>query len=190
MATSLRIAPSPPITLPPYTFIMCDHQSHALSCQITEALVESNNTVYVEDFLAPIHEGVSAILGLGINRDLGAPDETNRLVLPTLLGETESDLIVSLEKWYNSHFGEAALGALALKRARDNRELADYSIVFRDATPKHVLAFLNSNIARRDMLFIHLGTTQQVGGDVKELGIAAGAPFHEQMAEIRRVAHG
>jgi hypothetical protein len=185
-----RIAPSPPITLPPYTFIMCDHRSHALSCQITEALVESNDTVYVDDFLAPIHEGVSAILGLGIDRDLGVPATVDRLVLPTLTGETEADLIVSLEKWYNEHFGECALGVLALKRARDNRELADYSIVFRDATHKHVLAFLNSNIPKRDMLFIHLEMMITIGDGVKELALALATPFHEQMAEIRRVAHG
>lgn len=183
-----RIAPSPPVSLPPYTFIMCDHRSHPLSCAIADALTESNDTVYVDDFLAPIHEGLSAILDLKIDRDLGVPDKTDRLVLPTLLGETEADLIVSLEKWYNYHFGECALGVLALKRARDNRELADYSIVFRDATPKHVLAFLNSNIPRRDMFFIHLEMMISIGGGVKELPIALAAPFHEQMAEIRRVA--
>jgi len=187
---TLRIAPSPPITLPPYTFIMCDHRSRTLACQITEALIETNDTVYVDYFLAPIHEGLSALLGLGVERDLGVPANVDRLALPALNEATEGDLIVDLEKWYNYHFGEAALGALALKRARENRELADYSIVFRDATPKHVLAFLNSNIAKRDMFFIHLEMMVTIGQGVRELALALATPFHEQMAEIRKVAHG
>lgn len=139
----------------PFTFLVSDHTTHKLACDVAELLVEANDGVFIDDFLAPVQDGLSAMLGLDMKRDLGDFSSTNRLVLEALKESTERDLIVSLEKWHIEIFGEEALGKLAYKRALDNRSMYEYAYVFRDATAIHVKPFME-NIKGRDMLFVPL----------------------------------
>jgi len=98
---------------------LADQHTRQLAVDVADALTMANNTVYIEDFMAPIHEGLRAMLELDMRRDLASPSETNRLVVET--GEhTEADLIVSLERWFNNNFDEYFLGKLGHRRAVDN----------------------------------------------------------------------
>jgi hypothetical protein len=139
----------------PFTFLVSDHATHKLACEVAELLSVANDGVFIDDFLAPVQDGLSAMLGLDMKRDLGDFSSTNRLVLEALKESTERDLIVSLEKWHIETFGEDALGKLAYKRALDNRTMYEYAYVFRDATTIHVKPFLE-NLRSRDMLFVIL----------------------------------
>jgi hypothetical protein len=147
--------PRPPASLPPFTFLMSDHTTHKLACEVAALLVAESDLVYIDDFLAPIQNGLSALLDVDWKRDLGDFTTTNRLVLEAKVESTERDLIVSLEKWFNETFGDDRLGKLALKRALDHREMYEYSYVFRDATRVHVKPFID-RIKPRDMMIVYL----------------------------------
>ncbi len=150
----------PPVSLPPFTFLMSDHTTRQLACDVAEELSKIHDGVYVDDFLLPIHDGLAAMMELDMKRDLGSPRNTNRLVTEAVKESTEQDLIVSLEKWHIETFGEHHLGQLAFKRAMDNRANYEYSYVFRDATVKHLDAF--KSLAPRDMYRMHLLHTYTV----------------------------
>lgn len=129
-----------PPSLPPYIFLMSDHTTAKLAAEVADALSTKYPHVYVDDFLAPIYEGFAAMFELDWKRDMGNPDEVNRIFLPA--GEqTERDIIVSLEKWFIEQFGEKALGMSARQRCDARNEMADYVTVFRDATAKHLEGF-------------------------------------------------
>ena len=147
-----------PLSLPPYTFLMSDYTTKQLAVDVAGLLSQDSDIVLVEDFLGPIADGLAAMFEIDWKRDLCVPSNTNRLMLPALRESTEADVLVSLEKWFIENFGPRALGDIARTRALENREIADYSIVYRDATPTHVEGFWHNAIAKRDMLFVHLVT--------------------------------
>lgn len=158
---------APPPSLPPYTFLMSDHTTRQLACDVAEELSQLNHTVYIDDFLTPIHDALAAMLELDMKRDLGSPSNTNRLVLETVEECTEQDLINSLERWHIKRFGEDALARIALKRAQYNRANFDYSYVFRDARPIHVEAF--NSIPARDKYIVPLTVDDTVASIVKRI---------------------
>lgn len=151
-------APTAPIHLPPLTFLMSDHTTSSLAVDVAEALSEANNTLYVDDFLSPVYEGLQSMFSIDWKRDMANPRETQRLMLESASGDaSENDIIVSLEKWFNETFGEAQLGKMGLHRMKTNREMFSYPYLFRDATPKHIEPFIaDMSIARRDMLMVWL----------------------------------
>lgn len=151
-----RELPRPPVTLPPYIFLLPDRDTQQLAVDVADTLQAVNNTVYIDDFLAPIHEGLRSMLDLDNRRDLASPSSTNRLVVESEGGQTEQDLIHSLEGWFNDQFDEHYLGKLAYKRAVDNHENYGYTILFRDATEAHVKAFIKNGIGWDRMLFVQL----------------------------------
>jgi hypothetical protein len=163
-------APTAPIHLPPLTLLMSDHTTSQLAIDVAEELSLRNASLYVDDFLTPIHEALQSMFDLDWKRDMANPRESNRLMLESLSGEdSERDVIVSLEKWFNETFGEAQLGRMGLKRMKINRELFDYPYLFRDATPKHIQPIIaDSSIPRRDILMVFLSSP---------LGIVVGFPF-------------
>lgn len=120
-------------------------------------------------------------------RDLGMPTNTNRLLLPALKESTEGDIIVSLERWFIEQFGPRTLGQLARARALENREVADYAIIFRDATPTHIEAFLEGPIAKREMFFLHLGGGHSIGAPSQDLFVATSTSPEEIVSRIRAV---
>lgn len=150
-----RELPRPPVTLPPYIFLLPDRDTQQLAVDVADTLQAVNNTVYIDDFLAPIHEGLRSMLDLDNRRDLASPSSTNRLVVESEGGQTEQDLIHSLERWFNEKFDEHYLGKLAYKRAVDNHTNYGYTVLFRDATEAHVKQFLNS-IGWSKLLFVQL----------------------------------
>lgn len=119
--------PLSPPSLPPYIFLMSDHTTAKLANEVAEALSAKYPSVYVDDFLAPIHEAYRALFSLDWKRDMASDVES-----------TERDHIVSLEKWFIEQFGEHELGKLARERCDERNEMADYITVFRDATPYHL----------------------------------------------------
>lgn len=153
-------APTTPIHLPPLTFLMSDHSTAQLAVDVAEALSDTNATLYIDDFLAPIHEGLQSMFDMDWRRDMADPRATNRLMLEALDGEsTETDVLISLEKWFNETFGEDQLGKMGLKRMKVNRDLFAYPYLFRDATVKHIQPFLaDTSIPRRDILLVNLNT--------------------------------
>lgn len=162
------------LALPPYIFIMSDHESRQLACDVAELLSRENNMVLVDDFLAPIYEGLGSMFELDWKRDLGVPINSNRLLLPALKESTEGDMIKDLERWFIERFGPFALGQMALARAAENREVADYSVVFRDATPEHLKAFWEtpSLVQKRQMFVLHLGGGTSLGAPAQDLFVA------------------
>lgn len=153
-----REYPRPPNSLPSYIFLVSDYETQQLAVDVAEALQAANNTVYIDDFLAPIHEGLRAMLELDNRRDLASPSNTNRLVVEADDTQTERDLIMSLEAWFNGKFDEQYLGKLAYKRAAANVANYDYSVLFRDATEEHVKPFLDQ-VAWSRLLFVQLRQT-------------------------------
>lgn len=151
-------APTAPIHLPPLTFLMSDHTTATLAIDVAEVLSSLNHTLYIDDFIAPVANGLQAMFDIDWARDMADPKQTNRLMLESIDGEsTEHDMLVSLEKWFNENFGERQLGKMALNRMRVNRETFDYPYLFRDATPTHIQAFIaDTSIPRRDMLIVNL----------------------------------
>lgn len=133
------MATSPP-TLPAYIFLMSDHTTRQLAVDVADALSAKYPTVYVDDFLAPIHEGFAAMFELDWKRDMGNPKVNNALFLPAG-DQTENDLIVSLEKWFIDQFSETHLGKMARARSDARNAMADYITVYRDATTKHLEGF-------------------------------------------------
>lgn len=150
-----REYPRPPNSLPSYIFLVSDYETQQLAVDVAEALQAANNTVYIDDFLAPIHEGLRAMLELDNRRDLASPSNTNRLVVEADGTQTERDLIMSLEAWFNCQFDPQYLGKLGYKRAVDNHANFEYSILFRDATEEHVKMFLDK-VGWHEMLFVQL----------------------------------
>lgn len=150
--------PTAPIFLPPITFLMSDHTTASLSIEVAEALSLRNASLYVDDFLSPIYNGLQGMFELNWMRDLADPKETNRLMLESITGEaTEQDILVSLERWFIDTFGELQLGRMGLHRMKTNREMFAYPYLFRDATPKHLQPFIaDPSIPRRDMLIVWL----------------------------------
>lgn len=145
------------LSLPPFTFLMSDHSTHQLACDVAELLSVNNEMVLIDDFLAPIADGLSAMFELDWKTDRCVPANVNKLLLPALKESTEGDAMKNLEAWFISQFGPRALGTMARTRSLENREVADYAIVFRDATPTHLEGFWGRPlIALRDMLIVHL----------------------------------
>lgn len=153
-----REYPRPPNSLPSYIFLVSDYETQQLAVDVAEALQAANNTVYIDDFLAPIHEGLRAMLELDNRRDLASPSNTNRLVVEADDTQTERDLIMSLERWFNRKFDGQYLGKLAYKRAAANVANYDYSVLFRDATEQHVRPFIDKLVWTK-MLFVQLQET-------------------------------
>lgn len=153
-----------PINLPPLTLLMSDHTTHSLACDVAEALSAANASLYVDDFLAPVYEGLRSMFDMDWKSDMASPTETRKLMLESIDGEaTEGDILVSLEKWFNETFGEAQLGKMGLKRMKTNRDLFAYPYLFRDATPTHISSFLaDSSLARRDILMVNLVTENPI----------------------------
>ena|SRR5882757_4226314 len=157
--------PRPPSKLPSFIFLLADQHTRQLAVDVADALTMANNTVYIEDFMAPIHEGLRAMLELDMRRDLASPSETNRLVVET--GEhTEADLIVSLERWFNNNFDEYFLGKLGHRRAVDNVTHFDYTVLFRDATEAHLKKFIEK-VPWNRMLFVQLADKLYWGSDIR-----------------------
>lgn len=140
--------PLAPPSLPPYIFLMSDHTTRQLAVDVAEALSDKYPTVFVEDFLAPIHEAFITMFDLDWKRDMGNYFENNRQFLSSKHGETEQDLIVSLEAWFIDRFGETELGKMARQRSDARNAMADYITVFRDATTQHIDAFPLTNVLR------------------------------------------
>lgn len=158
-----------PIHLPPVTFLMSDHATSTLAVDVAQKLSDTNATLYVDDFLAPIYEGLQSMFSIDWKRDMGDSKDTNRLMLEAADGESsEGDIIVSLEKWFNETFGEAQLGKMGLQRMKVNRDMFDYPYLFRDATPVHMQPFLaDDSIPRRDILMVDLsGSRHRIVGSV------------------------
>lgn len=153
-----RDLPRPPVTLPPYIFLLPDRDTQQLAVDVADTLQAVNNTVYIDDFLAPIHEGLRSMLDLDNRRDLASPSSTNRLVVESEGGQTEQDLIHSLERWFNEEFDDHYLGKLGYKRAVDNHTNYGYTILFRDATEQHVKSFVD-NVGWTKLLFVQLCQT-------------------------------
>lgn len=150
--------PTTPVHLPPLTFLMCDHTTAQLAVDVAEVLSSLDGTLYVDDFLAPIHQGLQSMFDIDWQRDLADPKNNQRLMLESASGDaSERDILVSLEKWFNETFGEPQLGLMGLKRMKVNRDLFAYPYLFRDATPRHIAPFIaDASIARRDMLMVWL----------------------------------
>lgn len=161
-----RELPRPPITLPPYVFLLPDRDTLQLAFEVGEALQMANNTVYLDDFLSPIHEGYRAMMELDNYRDLGNPSDTNRLVVESANEQTEQDLIYELERWFRNQFDAQYLGKLGYKRAVDNHANYDYTILFRDASNEHVKPFL-FQVPWHQMLFVQLAETLYWGGTLR-----------------------
>lgn len=178
-----------PLSLPPYTFLMSDHTTKQLACDVAELLSSGNDIVLVEDFLGPIADGLAAMFEIDWKRDLCVPSNTNRLMLPALRESTEADVLVSLERWFVDQFGPRALGTIARQRALENREIADYSIVWRDATPTHIDGFWERGlrIAKRDMLFVHLVSGHAIGTPSLDVIVPPGASAEDVVNLIRGV---
>lgn len=151
---STPIPPTPPPSLPTFIFLVSDHLTRQLACDVAEELSSLSPAVLIDDFLGPIHDGLSAMLELDMKRDLGSPSSTNRLVIECVNESTEQDLINSLERWFINQFGDNRLGQLGYLRALENRAISDYTIVFRDATDAHMRAF--AVIAQRDKCVMRL----------------------------------
>ena len=135
-------------SLPPFIFLMSNHETNQLAADVAEALSHRYPEVFVDDFLAPIHEGLSAMFELDWKRDMGNP---------TMVGPTERDQIVSLEKWFIDEFGLHRLGQMALARCNDRNETADYVTVFRDATEPHLEGFdPDDSMSDRQFKIVHL----------------------------------
>lgn len=145
--------PTAPLSLPPYTFIMSDHATRELTCSLAEELGKVASGVFIDDFLAPIHNALSAMFDADWKSDLGSHQNTQM----RLADKTVHDLTIDLEAWFTSQFGEEKLGQLALARSKESRETYEYSFVFRDATPSDVRTFFSDeSIAKRDMLIVDL----------------------------------
>jgi len=150
----------PPSSLPPFIFLLSDHTTRTLACDVAERLSEIDSHVYIDDFLAPVYDGFAAMFDMDLKRDFARPRETDKLMLEAISESTESDIIVSLEKWFIETFGEAQLGRMALKRALEVRENFDHTIVFRDATQRHLEAF--AHIALRDKILVAITSVWSV----------------------------
>ena len=140
MEVQIAMSLSPP-TIPPYIFLMSDHTTRQLAVDVAEALSAKYPSVYVDDFLAPVHEGFAAMFELDWKRDMGNPKVTTEQFSVQAGGQTENDIIVSLEKWFIDEFGDKMLGHFARQRSDARNVMADYITVFRDATPKHLEGF-------------------------------------------------
>jgi len=128
-----------PFFLPDYTFIIPDmtEASRRRAKELADYLADQNDQVYAAEFLLPIRDALLSLLGLDWNTD-----------------QVDPDLMTSLEAWYVSEFDEYALGRAARKAANELRSLYDYALVYIDATPKHIQAFLDLPHSR--MCFVHL----------------------------------
>lgn len=177
------------LSLPPYTLIMSDYETRQLACDVTELLSEEVPHVLAMDFLAPVYDAIAAMFELDWKRDLGTPANTNRLLLDALQESTEGDVIKDLERWFIDKFGPYALGNMTRERALANNEVADYCHVFRDSTPEHTTGFLGplAKIARRDCLFVHLGSGRTVGPPSIDLFVATACTSEEIIQRIRSV---
>lgn len=160
---------SPP-TLPPYIFLLSDHTTRQLAVAVAEALSAKYPSVYVDDFLAPIHEAYLAMFELDWKRDIGNPKVTTEQFSVEDGGHTAQDLIVSLEKWFIEQFGETKLGKMARQRSDARNAMADYITVFRDATSAHLNGFFpGAVIADRDNRIVNLNTGCDVDFVVKHI---------------------
>ncbi len=124
--------PLAPPSLPPYIFLMSDHTTAQLAHDVAEELSRRHPSVFIDDFLAPIHEAFAAMFELDWKRDAGDPRN---------VGPTERDNIVSLEKWFIEQFGEHRLGNMGRERCIARNMMVDYITVFRDATNAHLIGF-------------------------------------------------
>lgn len=128
----MTTAPTPPPTLPDFIFLLSDHESRQLACDVAQKLYELDSRAVVWDFLSPIHDALIAMHDMDFGIDLG-----NHTV-----ADATRDEIVSLEKWYVDQYGETTLGQKAYNEAMSTREISDFLIVYRDATWTHLKAFL------------------------------------------------
>jgi len=160
---------SPVYLLPSYIFLLGGHTTHPLAVAAAEIISTRVKHVVIEDFLAPIHESLTALLTLDWSCDLGDPHETNTLLSDCLPPQTMADLIISLEKWFIDQYGVYALGTRARARCDERNEIADYVTVFRDATGADVVAF--ADIPDRDKHMIKLFAHDTVDSILTQLGV-------------------
>jgi hypothetical protein len=175
-----------PLFLRSFTFIMSEPSTRGLACEVAELLQQENDTVFVEDFLGPIHDALHAMFELDWKRDLGIPRNSDRLLLPALVESTEGDMIKNLEKWFIDQFGPYALGRMGIARAKNNLEIADYSIVFRDATPLHIEG-AKAMLRPAQSMFVHLGGGTTVGEPAIDVLVPA-AESAETVVDLIRKA--
>jgi len=155
--------------LPSYIFLLSDHTTRPLAVAAADAISTLAKHVVIEDFLAPIHESLTALLTLDWNRDLGDPRETSELLPDCTTPQTINDLIISLEKWFINRFGLYVLGKRARIRCDERNEIADYVTVFRDATGTDIAAF--ADIPDRDKHMIKLFVHDTVKSILAQLGV-------------------
>lgn len=124
--------PIQPPALPDFIFLLSDHESRRLACEVADKLWTLDSRVLVWDFLTPIHDALAAMHNMDFGTDLGNDKVT----------DATRDEIVSLEKWYIDQYGETTLGQKAWAEAQEQRAMSDAPIVFRDATWTHLKAFL------------------------------------------------
>lgn len=173
--------PSALLSLPPYTFIMSNHATRELACSLAEELGKDAIGVFIDDFLAPIHNALAAMFDVDWKTDLA----TSPVIVPN---HDTGDLIKDLEAWFTSQFGEEKLGQLALARSKEARETYEYSFVFRDATPSDVSAFLqDTSIARRDMLIVNLHKYPLTISTVTCVHVSPSADAPHIVGQIRQV---
>jgi len=124
--------PSPPPKLPPFIFLLSDHTTIELACDVAAKLQSLDEAIVAWDFLEPVHEAVSAFVDVDFGADLGDPRK-----------HTHGDVIKDLATWTDNHFGLHYIGTRAFDEAKGWAEFdTGGTIVFRDATWTHIEPFL------------------------------------------------
>ena len=139
--------------LPPYIFLMSDHTTKQLAVDVADALAEKYPAVYIDDFLAPIHEAYTAMFELDWKRDMGNPE---------VVSPDTNDMIVSLERWFIDQFGATKLGEMARQRSDARNHMADYITVYRDATANHIIGFQGTGVQNKIVILLPLYSVDYV----------------------------
>lgn len=120
-----------PLNFPAHIFLLSDHTTRALACDVTAALGKLSRDVFPCDFLEPLRDAIQAFTV--------DPDWVHDMGDPCQVSTELQDEINSLEAWYIAQHGEEALGQLAFS----NGSIADNICVWRDASWHHIKPFVN-----------------------------------------------
>src|SRR5688500_10825678 len=97
--------------LPKFIFLLSDHTTRPLACDVAKILSTNYSDVRIEDFLYPIHEGLQM---LHAEEDWAVDYGDPRTISPDV-----QDQVNSLEAWYISQFGELYFGRRAYVEAME-----------------------------------------------------------------------
>lgn len=144
-----------PLNLPKYVFLMTnDEPSRKLAVSVAALMSDLDQTVYIDDFEAPIYDAFQTMFNRDFAKDYGDPQNTQALMLEAKVEASESDIIASLRDWFHKTMGADVLGRMGHKRAVDQQALTDYIYVFRDSTMDYIKPFVADKSIRpgRDSL--------------------------------------